>query len=60
MVGRYNSGESVQCHTDLATRCRVYIYCGDWYFLDGDRLPFTGDSDIFEFRGSQRVARATS
>ena len=31
------------------------IYCGDWYFPDGDRLPFSGGGDIFEFRGYQRA-----
>ena len=48
---------SVQCHTDLDTCCSGAqgAHRGDWYFPDGNRLPFPGDGDIYENRGSQRV-----
>ena len=60
-VGRPNipdGGESVQCITDLSTCCTngQGFHRGDWYFPNGDRLPFNApDVGIFEFRGSQRV-----
>ena len=54
LVGSADSGrDSVQCHTDLRTcsdtqgRDR-----GDWYFPNGDKLPFNGD--IFERRETQQ------
>ena len=51
--------DSVQCHTDLTTCCRGEqgIHRGDWYFPNGDRLPFPdgGVHIIFESRGAQRV-----
>ena len=54
LVGRPESGgDSVQCHTDLTTCCSGTegSHRGDWYFLDGTRLPFAGDNgDIHEFR----------
>ena len=48
---------SVQYHTDLDTCCSMGQgqHRGDWYFLDGTRLPFLGLGDITEARGPQRV-----
>ena len=53
-VGSDNSN-SVQCHTDLNTCCSgpQGSHRGDWYFPDGTRLPFSGDTN--EGRGAQRV-----
>ena len=50
-------GNTVRCHTDLSTCCMGTqgVHRGDWYFPDGDRLPFPGDGDIVTARGSQRV-----
>ena len=47
--------DSVQCHSDLSTCCSSSqgYHRGDWYFPDGDRLPFSGG--IYEARGAQRV-----
>ena len=47
---------SVQCITDLSTCCTGTEgpHRGDWYFPDGNRLPFS--RDIYENRGSERVA----
>ena len=52
----YSGSDSVQCITDLVTCCSATEgpHRGDWYFPDGTRLPFIGD--IYEGRGSQRVA----
>ena len=51
-------GDSVVCHSDLATCCSSSegLHCGDWYFPDGSRLLFSG-YDISESRGVQRVNR---
>ena len=49
---------SVQCHTDLSTCCSggQGEHRGDWYFPNGDRLPFSsGGGDIYEQRGAQQV-----
>ena len=48
---------TVQCHTDLSTWCtaRQGHHRGDWYFPNGTRLPFSGQGDIHEVRGAQRV-----
>ena len=60
-VGFDSSGsKSVQCHTDLTTCCSVAQgpYRGDWYFPNGDRLPFPSINDappIFESRQAQRI-----
>ena len=60
-VGRHDApggGEGVQCHTDLSTCCTSSQgqYRGDWYFPDGDRLPFNSPTiGIYEFRAAQRV-----
>ena len=56
LVGYDGSGsDSVQCHTDLAYCCNENqgSHRGDWYFPNGDRLPFF--DDIFERREAQRV-----
>ena len=58
LVGHDSSGsDSVQCHTDLNTCCNNTqgVHRGDWYFPNGNRLPFPGSGDIFESRGAQRV-----
>ena len=53
--------DSVQCHTDLNTCCSGAqgSHRGDWYFPNGDRLPFPGGEGdinvITQFRGAQRV-----
>ena len=59
-VGRpdVNSGEGVQCITDLSTCCSDAQggHRGDWYFPDGTRLPNPADDvDTFQSRGDQRV-----
>ena len=36
-----DNSDSVVCHTDLGTCC-TGPHFGDWYFPDGNRLPFTG------------------
>ena len=50
-------GNTVRCHTDLTSCCAGYVrqHRGDWYFPDGDRLPFSGFGDITEARLAQRV-----
>ena len=48
----------VHCHTDLDTCCSAAqgLHRGDWYFPNGNRLPFPGSvSPIVEFRQDQRV-----
>ena len=57
LVGTPKNGrDSVQCHTDLTTCCtgRQGIHRGDWYFPNGDRLPF-GPAAIHESREMKRV-----
>ena len=57
-VGRSDrGGDGVQCHTDLSHCCSSAqgSHRGDWYFPDGDRLPFPGGGDIYEVREAQRV-----
>ena len=51
---------NILCHTDLNTCCRGTqgVHRGDWYFPNGDRLPFptTGTPPpIVESRAAQRV-----
>ena len=50
-------GDSVKCHTDLATCCfsDQGIHRGDWYFPSGNRLPFYGSGNIYQQRISMRV-----
>ena len=56
LVGTSGS-DSVKCHTDLTTCCSggQGSNRGDWYFPNGNRLPFSGSGDIFEHRVAQRV-----
>ena len=51
----HSDRDSVECHTDLESCCRDSqgIHRGDWYFPNGDRLPFS--DDIYEHRTAQRV-----
>ena len=55
--GDLSGSDSVQCHTDLAYCCSGAQggHRGDWYFPNGNRLPFAGGGNIFETRGAQRV-----
>ena len=56
LVGDDGSGsDSIECHTDLSTCCSGADgpHRGDWYFPNGNRLPFS--AGIFEARGSGRV-----
>ena len=58
LVGNDISGsDSVQCRTDLNGCCSGAQgpHRGDWYFPDGNRLPFPDGSDIVESRQAQRV-----
>ena len=60
LVGNDFTGGSntVQCRTDLATCCSndQGSHRGDWYFPNGDRLPFPdGSVIIYESRQAQRV-----
>ena len=63
-VGTSNGDiNNILCHTDLSTCCSGAqgAHRGDWYFPDGDRLPFPDGSDIIESRQAQRVVlRRTS
>ena len=60
LVGVDDSGsDSVQCLTDLTTCCTSAqgSHRGDWYFPNGDTLPFGGNGDIYKHRDrdNQRV-----
>ena len=55
LVGGRNSGNEVVCYTDLSTCCRYDSDRGDWYFPNGDRLPFPGSHPLVERRAFQRV-----
>ena len=53
-----NSGSNtVGCHTDLMTCCSgdQGSHRGDWYFPNGERLPFPDGSDIVEARQAERL-----
>ena len=56
-LGNINSGNEVVCHTDLSTCCNPGVGPdrGDWYFPNGDRLPFPGNHLLVERRAFQRV-----
>ena len=56
LVGSSDS-DIVQCHTDLSTCCSNTqgSHRGDWYFPNGNRLPFSDSGDIYEQREAQRV-----
>ena len=55
--GDLDGSDSVQCRTDLSTCCSGAQGPdrGDWYFPNGDRLPFSGAGDIYEIRLAQGV-----
>ena len=57
LVGGGGSGNEVVCHTDLSTCCSggTGTDRGDWYFPNGDRLPFFGNYPLVERRTFQRV-----
>ena len=57
LVGDAGSGDEVVCHTDLSTCCRGSDGPdrGDWYFPNGDRLPFPGNHPLVERRTFQTV-----
>ena len=55
LVGGLDSGNEVVCRTDLNTCCRDGPDRGDWYFPNGDRMPFPGSHPLFERRLQQRV-----
>ena len=57
LVGGAGSGDEIVCHTDLSTCCRGGDGPdrGDWYFPDGDRLPFPVNGPLVERRQFQRV-----
>ena len=53
-----DNSDGVVCHSDLDYCCSGSqgAYRGDWYFPDGNRLPFSGDHvPIGLGRGAQRV-----
>ena len=54
-----NSGnaDAVVCHTDLQTCCSMSQGTdrGDWYFPNGNRLPFLGSGNVYEDRSAQVV-----
>ena len=56
LIGRTEI-ESVHCHTDLSTCCRNEqgMHRGDWYFPNGNRLPFNKANDIHQHRDYWRV-----
>ena len=51
------SGDEVVCRTDLSTCCHggAGPDRGDWYFPNGDRLPFPGGHPLVDRRLIQRV-----
>ena len=55
-VGTENTTE-VQCHTDLHTCCSGAQGPdrGDWYFPNGNRLPFHNYANMYEGRGDRQV-----
>ena len=52
-----NSSDSVQCHTDLDSCCTHSqgSYRGDWYFPNGNKLPFHSIDDIHETHQDRAV-----
>ena len=48
---------SVQCHTDLKSCCNSSqgSHRGDWFFPNGNRLPFHSANDIHESRRDRSV-----
>ena len=47
----------VQCHTDLPSCCSSSqgVHRGDWYFPNGNRLPFPGSGNMYQNRIAQLV-----
>ena len=56
-VGVTIDTNTVQCHTDLTSCCSGVQGPdrGDWYFPDGNRLPFPGYGDVYEGRSDRLV-----
>ena len=56
-VGVTIGTNTVQCHTDLTSCCSGVQGPdrGDWYFPDGNRLPFAGFGDVYESRSDRLV-----
>ena len=56
-VGETIDTNTVQCHTDLTSCCSSGQGPdrGDWYFPNGNRLPFSGFGDVYEGRRAQLV-----
>ena len=56
-VGETIDTNTVQCHTDLGTCCSGAQGPdrGDWYFPDGNRLPFSGFVHVYEDRSDRLV-----
>ena len=52
-----NYADAVQCHTDLITCCSSSQGPdhGDWYFPNGNRLPFSGFGNVYEGRSDRLV-----
>ena len=50
-------GNTLRCISNLDSCCSAGQgqHRGDWYFPNGKRLPFIGQSDIAEAHGAQRV-----
>ena len=53
-----NYADAVQCHTDLITCCNSAQGHdrGDWYFPDGNRLPFSDLDNVYESRSDRLVS----
>ena len=56
-VGATIGTNTVQCHTDLNTCCSMDQGPdrGDWYFPDGNRLPFSDLDNVYEGRRDRLV-----
>ena len=56
-VGETIDTNTVQCHTDLSTCCSMVQGSdrGDWYFPDGNRLPFSGFGNVYESRSDRLI-----
>ena len=56
-VGETIGTNAVQCHTDLITCCSKPQGPdrGDWYFPNGNRLPFAGFGNVYEDRRDRLV-----
>ena len=56
-LSNVNTGDSVECHTDLTTCCSGSdgVHRGDWYFPNGTRLPFAQSTGIYESRDTKIV-----